>query len=75
MQELSRRLGIPAEEIATIGDMPNDVAMFKRGGFAIAMGNADDEVKGQADVVTKDCDSEGFAIAVETYLLPKGQAR
>ena len=73
--ELSKTLGIPTDEIATIGDMPNDVSMFKRGGFAIAMGNADDEVKGQADVVTADCDSEGFAIAVETYLLPKERTR
>ena len=55
--------------------LPNDVSMFKRGGFASAMGNADDEVKGQADVVTADCDSEGFAIAVETYLLPKERTR
>ncbi len=67
--ELSRTLGIPMDEIATIGDMPNDVSMFKRGGFAIAMGNADDEVKGQADAVTEDCDSEGFAIAVERFIL------
>ncbi len=74
VEELARTLGIPADEIATIGDMPNDVTMFKAGGFAIAMGNADDEVKGQADAVTEDCDSEGFAIAVERYVLPKGRA-
>ena len=73
--ELSKTLGIPMDEIATIGDMPNDVSMFRKGGFAIAMGNADDEVKAQADVVTADCDSEGFAIAVETHLLPKERTR
>ncbi len=72
VDELARKLGIPAGEIATIGDMPNDVSMFKRGGYAIAMGNASDEVKAQADAVTADCDSEGFALAVERYLLPKG---
>ena len=74
VEELARKLGIPAHEIATIGDMPNDVSMFKKGGFAIAMGNADDEVKGEADVVTADCDHDGFAIAVETHLLSKGRA-
>ena len=47
---LSDRLSIPAEEIATIGDQPNDVLMFKRSGFSIAMGNASDEVKAQASV-------------------------
>ena len=39
---------MPAAEIATIGDQPNDVLMFKRSGFSIAMGNAPDEVKAQA---------------------------
>ena len=72
VEELARKLGIPTDEIATIGDMPNDVSMFKKSGFAIAMGNADDDVKREADAVTADCDSEGFAIAVETYLLSKG---
>ena len=71
VEELAMKLGIPTDEISTIGDMPNDVAMFKKGGFAIAMGNADADVKSQADAVTADCDSEGFAIAVETYLLSK----
>ena len=74
VEELARTLGLSTNEIATIGDMPNDVSMFKKGGFAIAMGNADDDVKSEADAVTADCDSEGFAIAVETYLLSKGRS-
>lgn len=63
------RLGIPADEIATIGDMPNDVLMFRGSGFSIAMGNASDDVKQQAAAVTDTCDDEGFAKAVEQYLL------
>jgi Cof subfamily protein (haloacid dehalogenase superfamily) len=62
-------LGIPAEEVATIGDMPNDVLMFKKSGFSIAMGNASDEVKAQAKAVTDSYNDEGFAKAVERYLL------
>ena len=42
---MSKLLNIAAEEIATIGDMPNDVLMFKQSGLSIAMGNASDEVK------------------------------
>ena len=45
---LSRHLDVPTEEIATLGDQPNDVLMFKRSGFSIAMGNASDQVKAQA---------------------------
>ncbi len=74
VDELAKKLGIPTDEIATIGDMPNDVSMFKKSGYAIAMGNADDDVKGAADEVTADCDSEGFALAVERFLLSKGSS-
>ena len=66
---LSRTLGIPQAEIATIGDQPNDVLMFRRSGFSIAMGNASDEVKRQASATTDSCDDEGFAKAVERFIL------
>jgi Cof subfamily protein (haloacid dehalogenase superfamily) len=66
---LSRTLGIPVGEIATIGDMPNDVLMFKPSGFSIAMGNASKEVQGEADAVTDGYDDEGFAKAVERFIL------
>ncbi len=66
---LSRTLGIDPSEIATIGDQPNDVLMFKPSGFAIAMGNASEAVQGEADAVTDSYDDEGFAKAVEKFLL------
>ena len=66
---LAEKLGIAREDIATIGDQPNDVTMFKRSGFSIAMGNADEAVKRQASAVTDSCDEEGFAKAVARYLL------
>jgi Cof subfamily protein (haloacid dehalogenase superfamily) len=72
---LSRLLHIPEEEIATIGDQPNDVLMFKRSGFSIAMGNASDEVKQQAAAVTDSYDDEGFAKAVERFLLGASAAK
>ena len=75
VDELVKRLKIPAEQIATIGDMANDVSMFEKSGYAIAMGNADDEVKGAADAITTDCDSEGFAEAVERFVLPRARRR
>lgn len=69
VEVLSKTLGIPKDEIATIGDMPNDVLMFKKSGFSIAMGNASDDVKRQASVVTDSYNDEGFAKAIERYLL------
>ena len=69
---LVKTQGIPAEAIATIGDMPNDVLMFEKSGFSIAMGQSSDEVKAAATRVTAGLDDEGFARAVEDFIL--GQA-
>jgi hydroxymethylpyrimidine pyrophosphatase-like HAD family hydrolase len=69
VEYLSRHLNVPAGEIATIGDQPTDVLMFKRSGFSIAMGNASDEVKIQADATTASYNDEGFARAMERYIL------
>jgi hypothetical protein len=62
-------------QIATIGDMPNDVLMFRKSGFSIAMGNSSDEVKAQASVVTESNEKEGFAKAVRTFILWSHTAR
>jgi Cof subfamily protein (haloacid dehalogenase superfamily) len=66
---LSRRLGVPAARIATIGDMPNDVLMFRESGFSIAMGNASDAVKAQASATTATNEDEGFAKAMRSLVL------
>ena len=67
---LSKRLSIPASEIATLGDMPNDVLMFHKSGLSIAMGNANREVQTQANRVTDSYEDEGFAKAIERFILP-----
>ena len=67
---LSKAYKIPAEEIATIGDMPNDVLMFAHSGLSIAMGNASAEVQRAARQVTTSNEDEGFANAVERFVLP-----
>ena len=72
---LARRYGLDAEEIATIGDMPNDVLMFAHSGLSIAMGNADPQVKRAARRVTMGNDEEGFAHAVERFVLPAAAPR
>jgi len=66
---LSKSLSVPLAEIATIGDMPNDVLMFRKSGLSIAMGNASAEVQRQADVVTDSYADEGFAKAMERFIL------
>lgn len=66
---LSRHLGVPAAEIATIGDQQTDIPMFERSGLSIAMGNAPDDVKAQATVATESYNDDGFAKAMERFIL------
>ena len=68
-QYLSRTYQIPPEQIATIGDQPNDVLMFAHSGLSIAMGNASPEVQKAARRVTTSNEDEGFANAVERFIL------
>lgn len=67
---LAELLDVSPAEMACIGDMPNDLPMFDVSGFAIAMGNATDEVKSRANAVTEDNDSDGWGLAVDRYVLP-----
>ena len=66
---MSKLLNISAEEIATIGDMPNDVVMFEKSGVSIVMGNASAEVQAAATYVTSSNEEEGFAKAIEELVL------
>jgi Cof subfamily protein (haloacid dehalogenase superfamily) len=65
---MAKRLGISLEAIATIGDMQNDLPMFKVSGMSVAMGNATDAVKALATDVTTSNEEDGFAGAVEMIL-------
>jgi Cof subfamily protein (haloacid dehalogenase superfamily) len=69
LTELAKLLAIPAAEIAVIGDGGNDVAMFERGGLSIAMGNASPQVQRAADFVTDRNSEDGFATAIEWFIL------
>jgi Cof subfamily protein (haloacid dehalogenase superfamily) len=69
---LAKMLGILTREIATIGDMPNDISMFEKSGLSIAMGQSSDEVKRAANQVTTSSEEEGFANAINRFVLGKG---
>ena len=66
-------LKIPASAIATVGDMPNDVNMFKKSGVSIAMGQASAEVQKSATYVTTSSEDEGFANAMEKFIIPNAK--
>ena len=61
--------GLKKEEILTIGDQNNDVALLQAGGIKVAMGNATDELKAEADYITDSVYEDGFVKAMEKFCL------
>lgn len=72
--DLAEYLGIDRDEIMACGDSRNDWPMLRDAGFAVVMGNADEETKKLADFVTKSNEEDGVAYAVEKFVL-KTQGR
>jgi hypothetical protein len=68
VEAMAKRLNLSTDAVATVGDMQNDLAMFKKSGMSIAMGNATDEIKQQATHVTASNEDEGFAGAIELVM-------
>ena len=69
VEALLRRLELPSRAVAVLGDGENDIAMFKKAGLAIAMGNGSPEVKRHATHVTASNANDGFARAIERFIL------
>ncbi len=65
LQNLGQHLSIDPSEMVAIGDMDNDIAMLQMAGLGIAMGNAPDHVKAEADWATETNNREGVAVAIE----------
>ncbi|MHC2439814.1 HAD family hydrolase [Bradyrhizobium sp. USDA 4451] len=68
VEGIAKRLGVSLENVATIGDMQNDLPMFARSGISFAMGNASDDVKARATHVTETNERDGFARAMDVVL-------
>jgi len=69
LKALADYFNIPMSDTVAIGDNFNDEGMLKVAGLSIAMGNAEEEIKALADVVTLTNEEFGVAHAIETYVL------
>ena len=69
LQQLFEKLHIPRESVIAFGDGHNDISMIRYAGLGVAMQNADDEVKANADIVTASNNDDGVALIVEKYIL------
>ena len=71
VRAIAAHVGADLARTVVIGDMTNDVAMFRVAGFAVAMGQAPEAVKAEADAITAANTDEGFAKAVAALVLPR----
>lgn len=73
LAKLSKILQIKASEMMAIGDEVNDLPMMKYAACGVAMGNARQSVREQADVVTSSVQEDGVAQMIDQVLVAKGQ--
>lgn len=70
LRQLLKILRLSADSVLAIGDAENDIEMIQLARIGVAMGNAPQFVKDAADDVTASNDEDGFAQALEKYVLP-----
>lgn len=63
------RLDMTADAVVAVGDAENDVAFLRAAGLAVAVANAIDELKREADIVTEGVAGDGVVEFVEKHLL------
>lgn len=66
---LLKEIGMTREEMIAIGDGFNDVSMIKYAGLGVAMANAQEVVRQNADYITLSNEEEGVAAVVEKFIL------
>lgn len=57
--------GMTIDDAIAFGDGGNDIPMLRHAGIGVAMGNANTEVKAQANYITASIDDDGIAHAIE----------
>jgi len=69
LAELSKRLGIPKDQVMAIGDSENDISMLSYAGIGVAVSNAGDKVKEAADYVAGGISGDGVREAIYRFVL------
>ena len=68
IRDICTAIGISTEEVIAFGDAANDIPMLQAAGVGVAMGNATDTVKGEANYITLSNNEDGIAAALEKFL-------
>jgi len=66
---IANHFGIRPQEVICVGDAGNDIAMIRYAGLGVAMGNATEDVKAEADYITLTNEEDGVAHVIEKFML------
>lgn len=69
VKALAEHLGLNRDEVMTLGDQANDLAMIEYAGTGVAMGNAIDEIKAASQFVTRTNLEDGVALTIQKFVL------
>lgn len=69
IQELVEKMGLEASEVAFVGDDLPDLPVIRYAGFGAAVANAVEEVRREADYVTRRAGGDGAVREVIEYIL------
>ncbi len=68
VERLLAESGIDATGVVAFGDMPNDLELIRWAGLGVAVANADDRLKAEADEITASNDDDGVAVVIERII-------
>ena len=68
LSKLLKRLGYSRNQMICCGDGFNDISMIEYAGLGVAMANADEAVRAQADYIAPHCDEDGLVDVIERFL-------
>ena len=68
LDNLLKMIGMKREDSICCGDGFNDLTMVKYGGVGVAMDNAQEVVKENADYITSSCDEDGIVEVINKFI-------
>ncbi|MNI76727.1 Sugar phosphatase YidA [compost metagenome] len=74
IREVCKLLGLEMSQVVAVGDSLNDLAAIQQSGFGVAMGNAQEVVKQEADAVVATNNNDGIAEVIQKYILTEIEA-
>ncbi|CAH1058246.1 Cof-type HAD-IIB family hydrolase [Paenibacillus pseudetheri] len=75
IMEVCKLLGLDMSQVIAVGDSLNDLAAIQQSGLGVAMGNAQETVKEEADAVVASNNNDGIAEVIQKYIFNKAIAK